>query len=1124
MMSTRKGAAPYPAQLKRYLAKLKGPATFSAASLESEFEQRPREDRRGRINSIHQALRREWEAGTIVAFVGPDGSELREQALCVNGSAAVAHPQIYGIPGTDSPDPAYAPVSYDEYLTRSHERSSGNGDGSIAAAEEASPEQAAENAAETEENTTDAEPEDGDTSASTEEDQAQAIADAKRKIDGYKVSEPAPSWLPDRLLAHLVSLPEAARVWRLGLDQAQNRERLALIRAGVRRKGEVDSLAAARLTKLCREDRIWWSRAFQAAIDQYIKWDEAIPDESLPELAEAPDDFCLAYEDDYSPEVIVLWGMLLRAPESALAEVAELAASGLEDEEVEDALGVEDRLRHRADSLEAEIAELRSQLDAAEDGARSQRVRAESLQRDLESARDAVSEAGSIDERLRQSEQRAGELSQELAEARGELEAASAAKERARELEQQLTAAEHERDQLAVHAAAAHEERARRHKAESRLQEQAAELRQLEDELQTARQSGVLVPVEDPGTLLRSLARPIGEAAALAAKRIAAGTAKRDDPRLLSFSGSFGELVTSLGGEDGDQPEAPPPAEKPAPVEAETETSTEPPPVKAEATLAAAAPPPVDGQPTPVAETPEPTAEPEAPAAHRPSRGRGRRRSALFTITPLGGAGEVGGSALLVQTRAGDTVLLDAGQRVKGEYGIDGLSPFHFTLPGVEHLDAIAISHAHIDHVGSLPVVWEDYQRRRDNPVPVYMSEPTLALSRIMLEDSAKIQHKHQYLTSGAMHELVRSDFAHELDLRPAYDRDKVNAVLEAVTVAEPHLPHRIADGRLTIKLMPVSHVLGSCAIHLTDNDSGATLLYTGDLGPFSEPQRTLQPLDFDSIEPADVVIIESTYARLDDSEREGRRAPGRDEALDELFKAARRAQANGGHVLLPAFSLGRTQELLQIIEDYSTTGELPKGTVFIGGMGERIVQTYSAHRGSVWSASSQMSGAEELHRSLKGGGRTLDEVVDERVSSEQFSYFIVSPALLSGGWSRAFLRRMVDEERHSVVFTGYMPRHAGNIRNFAGKHTGAPIRFDEDGRQTKIECAWRKALLSAHAPARDLHAVAKRMLKGGKEVAFGTVHGNPEAQQALASYIDGLDGASASSLENGVPWSPQRG
>jgi Cft2 family RNA processing exonuclease len=1098
-MSARKGAPPYAAQLKRFLAKEELPLHFSAATLAQEFELRPKENRRTTINNIHQELRKAWVEGRVVAYVAANGEHLREAELCVNGSAAVAHPQIFGRPGATSPDPDYMAMSYDDYLALSH----GDANGPALEAEApARPEQEIE----------------------PEQEQAperavdqRTIEQAKEAIAAFEVTGPAPVWLPDRLLAQLVSLPQVLKTLRAGLDQAQGAERLALIRTGIGRKGQISSPAAAKLAQLCRDQQVWWSRCFNSAVAQYINWGEAIEDADLPALWRAPDDFYLANDERYQPEVVVLCGIMLGAPEQALADVAELAVSELEEEEVERALGVEESLRQRAATQEAELVELRRQLKEAQQSERQQRKRSESLEAELERARDEARDAGSIDERLKQAEQRATELSQQLAEARAQLEGAAEAAQRAGVLEQQLAALESERDELSVHAELAREERARRHRAEAGLQDQAAEVRRLQDELQRAREAGVFASIDDPQELLRTLARPIGDAAALAAKRLASGAAGPDDARLLAFSASFGELASTLG----EQPQR---ADAIKPPRALPPSATQ---ATAELHRVAEAPPAAPPEPS-AAERAVSTESPAAPSEPRPTpaRSRARRVGALFTITPAGGAGEVGGSALIVTSRAGDTVLLDAGQRVKGEYGLDSLSPFHYTLQGVERLDAIAISHAHIDHVGSLPVIHEDFQRRADARVPIYMSEPTLALSRIMLKDSAKIQHKQEYIAGGMLGELARSDFASELDLRPAYDDDKIAAALEAVVVTQPHVPYRIesCEGRLTIKLIPVAHVLGSCAIHLTDNETGATLLYTGDLGPFSEPQRTLQPFGLDTIEPADVVISESTYALVGDVEREGRRTAGRDEALEELFRAARRAQGEGGHVLLPAFSLGRTQELLQVIEDFSVTEHMPKGEVFIGGMGEQIVQVYSDHRDSVWSTAKQMSRADELHRSLGGSARTLDEVVDERVASEKFSYFIVSPALLSGGWSRAFLRRMVDEERHSVVFTGYMPPHVRGIRNFARKHTGDTIRFDEEGRHTTIRCNWRKAQLSAHAPARDLQALAKRLLRGDREVAFGTVHGSPEAQQELASYVDRLEGASAVSLENGVSWSPRRG
>src|SRR3954471_18500210 len=122
---------------------------------------------------------------------------------------------------------------------------------------------------------------------------------------------------------------------------------------------------------------------------------------------------------------------------------------------------------------------------------------------------------------------------------------------------------------------------------------------------------------------------------------------------------------------------------------------------------------------------------------------------------------------------------------------------------------------------------------------------------------------------------------------------------------------------------------------------------------------------------------------------------------------------------------------------------------------------------------------------------------------------------------SRAFVHRMIEDERHAVVFTGYLPPSGGGIRNLGRLHTGS--KFTLDDRQVEIKCMWRtKATLSAHAPQHDLREFAKRMLLGGKEVAFGMVHGSPQAEDALAADIGDLDGAIATALSNGVPWIPQ--
>jgi len=1106
MARTRKSAAPYSAQLKRLLSASDGkPAVFSATTLEGEFEIKPHQNRRTTINQIHQALRQAWEGGDIVAFIAPDGTELCEREFCVNGSAAVEHPQVFGLQGAPSPEDGYAPTTYAKFLQLNAE---GDGHGEVEPGGELSSVANAEEPSD-----------DGDDKPLIREDEVeladeQTVEEAMAASGSFKVFGPAPAWIPDRLLEHIVSLPNAVKSWRAGLDRARGAQKLQLIRAGVRRKGEIDSLTARKLAALCRGEPDWWGRAFWSAVRQYKEWGEWIADEDLPALRLAPDEFLLEHENRYHPEAIVLCGITLDADVDTLASVAAEAETVLEEEGDRQTVSVQEELRRRASTLEAETAELRRQLEDQEDEAKSQGQRAENLAAELERLREAQGTASSTDQQLADAERRNNELAVENASLRTRFERADQRASSSGELRQHITELERGHDELAVRAAAAENERKLREGAEARLQEQIAETRRLERELKEA--GGVHVPVDDGGALMRALAKPIGEATEHAARRLAAGQPLPDDACLLQFAGAFGELAASVTPAEPTQPVptiAAPPKQPSAQGARETDV------VGAEPSSSRAAAPVDRGESDAVERAEDEQRLGEKPIQAPTSTRRRSRRTAPFTVHPFGGAGEVGGSAIVVQTRSGDTVLLDAGQRVKGEYGLDTQTPFHYSLPPFDHLDAIIVSHAHIDHIGSLPVLFREYQRDREDKLPILMSEPTQRVGEIMMRDSAKIQHKRQYQSFA---DLAQSDFAPELDLKPAYVDADISDALEAVEVLDPRQPRVISGTRLTVKLLPVAHVLGSCAVHLTDNDTGATLLYTGDLGPLTETQRTLP--DFDGVngfDPADVVIMESTYALPSENELAGKRNLTRDDALKTLYRAATKAADAGGHVLLPAFSLGRTQELLRVIEDATATGELPAGDVYIGGMGERISEIYSDYKGSPWVAPGEMRRATEMNRWLRDSV-SFDEVVDEAVSRKSFSYIICSPAMLSGGWSRAFLQRMVHEERHAVVFTGYLPLHGGGIRNLAKLHTGGLITLDDA--TIKIECDWRKATLSAHAPLGDLRAFAQRMLLGGKQVTFGMVHGSNGAPESLAGDVNDFEGANATALSNGVPWKPQIG
>jgi metallo-beta-lactamase family protein len=491
-------------------------------------------------------------------------------------------------------------------------------------------------------------------------------------------------------------------------------------------------------------------------------------------------------------------------------------------------------------------------------------------------------------------------------------------------------------------------------------------------------------------------------------------------------------------------------------------------------------------------------------------------------VRALGGAEEIGGSSFLIQTDSGQAILLDAGQRVRGEYGDPEAQPFHFRVPA-DNLAALLVSHAHVDHVGSLPTLLGAVEAATGQEVPVWMTAPTRDLAEIVLHDSARIQHAREERLAPAA--LGDTDFAPD-SMRAAYAHQDVADALGRVRLVERGAKFRIDDTSLLVRFLPVPHLLGSCAIHVTEEESGATLLYTGDLGPVSDPQITLPHWGFDELEPADVVLMESTYGCADAVHAEGRRSlHGRERAIQLLVDHAGRTVGQGGFLLLPSFSLGRAQELVKLI-DGRRGRELPDAPIYVAGMANRVMDVYDAYsraRNGGWGAVGSFPSVRNAGEWLAGDGAFADAAA-EIVHGEEPGYVLAGPAMLSGGWSRAFLRTLVGDRRSGVVFTGYVASRAGGIPRLHRLRTGDQVRLDDEVRT--IKCLWERIGLSAHAPTRDLHAFAERMTRGRARTAFGVVHGEPAAQRELASWIGEMlrdQGASGHSLQRLTPWAPDR-
>jgi Cft2 family RNA processing exonuclease len=436
-------------------------------------------------------------------------------------------------------------------------------------------------------------------------------------------------------------------------------------------------------------------------------------------------------------------------------------------------------------------------------------------------------------------------------------------------------------------------------------------------------------------------------------------------------------------------------------------------------------------------------------------------------ILNLNPGADIGASAWLL-TLEGHRLLLDAGTHPKRE-GRDAL-PLYDRVRGLE-LDAIAVSHCHHDHVGSLPLATRQFPEAH-----VLMTELSYFLAERVLHNSVNVMVRQREELGIREYPLYTHDEVD--DLAPRFQGFRYNRPIEWAA----HRKQRGGFVSPTIEFLDAGHTLGAAGCMVRGNRE--TLFYTGDVA--FHDQTLLKGARFEDAQ-ADVLLMETTRGAT--AVREGF---SRTAETERLVAAIQRVLKRKGTVLIPAFALGRTQEILGLLALLMRSGRLRQQPIYISGLGRVFTEIYDLEAHRTHRQHSQLLLREALNLVV------LDRKEAEQMKLTGGRILVLTAGMMSENTAAHDLAlRLMADERHAIFFVGYADPATPGGRLKAAQ-PGRPFAFSRLAPKVSCRCEVAEFDLTAHASRLDL-------LDFVGDVAPRTVvlgHGEPAARAWFAQAI----------------------